>query len=98
MTFLYFLLTILYFDATIKYNFDGKDRVMTEKEFEETKKQVLSAAAFLAIIGGAVLYGYDIISAGWTIPVIMLLYAIIGGGFYHVIKQKYDKEKDKKIK
>lgn len=31
MTFLYFLLTILYFDATIKYNFDGKDRVMTEK-------------------------------------------------------------------
>lgn len=88
------MLTILYFDATIKYNFDGKDRVVTEKEFEETKKQVLSAAAFLAIIGGAVLYGYDIISAGWTIPVILLLYAILGGGFYHVIEQKRDTDDD----
>lgn len=67
---------------------------MTEKEFEETKKQVLSAAAFLAIIGGAVLYGYDIISAGWTIPVILLLYAILGGGFYHVIEQKRDTDDD----
>lgn len=67
---------------------------MTEKEFEETKKQVLSAAAFLAIIGGAVLYGYDIISAGWTIPVILLLYAILGGGFYHAIEQKRDTDDD----
>lgn len=71
---------------------------MTEKEFEETKKQVLSAAAFLAIIGGAVLYGYDIISAGWTIPVILLLYAILGGGFYHAIEQKHNKENNKKEK
>ena len=67
---------------------------MTRHFPSRAKTASWSAAAFLAIIGGAVLYGYAIISAGWTIPVILLLYAILGGGFYYVIEQKRDTDDD----
>lgn len=67
---------------------------MTEKELEELKKNTQSAAAFLGIIGGAVLYGYDIVSAAWTIPVILILSGILMGIFQSIIEKKQDTDDD----
>lgn len=63
---------------------------MTEKELEELKKNTQSAACFLGIIGGSVLYGYDIISGAWTIPVILVLSGILIGVFHAIIKKNQD--------
>lgn len=67
---------------------------MTEKELEELKKNTQSAAAFLGIIGGATLYGFDIISAGWTIPIILLLSGILMVIFHAIIKKNQEKKND----
>lgn len=64
---------------------------MTEKELEELKKNTQSAAAFLGIIGGAVLYGYDIVSAAWTIPVILILSGVLMVVFHAIIKKNQEK-------
>ena len=64
---------------------------MTEKELEELKKNTQSAACFLGIIGGSVLYGYDIISGAWTIPVILVLSGILIGVFNQIIANNQKK-------
>lgn len=67
---------------------------MTEKELEELKKNTQSAAIFLGIIGGSILYGCDIISAGWTIPVILLLSGILIGVFHNIVEKNQDNDED----
>lgn len=67
---------------------------MTEKELEELKKNTQSAAIFLGILGGAALYGYDIISAAWTIPVILLLSGILIAVFHGIIEKNQDTDDD----
>ena len=66
---------------------------MSEKEIDELKKNTQSAAAFLGIIGGAVLYGYDIVSAAWTIPVILVLSGILIAVFHSIIEKNASKNK-----
>lgn len=67
---------------------------MTEKELEGLKKNTQSAAIFLGILGGAALYGYDIISAAWTIPVILLLSGILIAVFHGIIEKNQDTDDD----
>ena len=68
---------------------------MTEKELEELKKNTQSAAAFLGVIGGAALYGYDFISAAWTIPVILILSGVLMVVFHAIIKNNQEKTEKK---
>lgn len=68
---------------------------MTEKELEELKKNTQSAACFLGIIGGSVLYGYDIISGAWTIPVILILSGVLMVVFHAIIKKNQEKTEKK---
>lgn len=67
---------------------------MTEKELEELKKNTQSAAVFLGIVGGAMLYGYDFISAAWTIPVILILSGVLMVVFHAIIKKNQDTDDD----
>lgn len=66
---------------------------MTEKELEELKKNVHTAALFLGGFTGIALLCYDIIGGGWCIAIIVIVSLALDALFKKIIKNYAEKNK-----
>lgn len=69
---------------------------MTEKELEETKKQVHTAALFLGGVSGIALLANKIVSFGWGLVIIAVVSVILDQVFKKIVDNYAEKQGIKK--